>query len=212
MADPRRIAYLRGIAENIATVANQTLNAWLESGGNFIGNVITAGKGSALYPSQSAMLEEVIQGAIGIADEVGAGKLGDPFGAGDPLTVESKFSGNSLIDFQFNMRSIRNLYCGRQSVGTESAANACGSSGNSGLAELVSATDGDVHEAMLSAIDTAVTAIGNIPGPYYRAVEASKSDPALAQTIQTAIDAVQSVMDVMQGQVLPLLDDVDFAF
>lgn len=212
LSDPRRIEYLVGISINIDTVANQTLDAWLESDGDFLSDVLSAGKGSAIYPSQRALLEEIVQGAIGIADEVAAGKMGDPFAAGDPLTVESKFSGNSLTDFQYNIRSVRNLYCGRQSVGTESAVNACSTSGNGGLAELVAETDSDLHAAMLQAIDKAVNAIADIPGPYYQAVEAAKTDPVLAQTIQDAIDAVQELMELMQAELLPLLDDVDFAF
>jgi predicted lipoprotein len=212
LANPRRIEYLHGIAVNVDTVANQTIDAWLASDGNFIEQVVSAGKGSTLYPSQSAMLEEVVQGMIGIADEVAAGKLGDPFGAGNPLTVESKFSGNSLTDFQFNIRSLRNLYCGRESIGTESAVSACGTSGNSGLAGVVSENDNALHQEVLAAIDAAVMAIADIPGPYYKAVEASTSDPALAQTIQKAIDAVKNVMNLMQGDVLPLLNEVDFAY
>jgi predicted lipoprotein len=212
LADPRRIEYLVGISINIDTVANQTLDAWMESGGDFLSDVVSAGKGSAIYPSQKAVLEEVVQGAIGIADEVSAGKLGDPFAAGDPLTVESKFSGNSLTDFQYNIRSIRNLYCGRKSIGTESAVNACSASGNSGLAELVMETDSDLHAQMLQAIDKAVSSIADIPGPYEQAVEAAKTDAVLAQSIQGAIDAVQELMELMQGELLPLLDEVDFAF
>ena len=212
LSDPRRVEYLRGIAINIDTVANQTLDAWLASGGNFLASVTGAGKGSNIYTSQRALLEEVIQGAIGIADEVAAGKLGDPFGAGDPLTVESKFSGNSLTDFQYNMRSIRNLYCGRESISTESAVNACAATGNAGLAALVSDADSDLHGRMLAAIDTAVGAIADIPGPYYQAVVAAQDDPVLARTIQDAIDSVLALMGLMQAEVLPLLDEVDFSY
>jgi len=212
LANPRRIEYLLGISINIDTVANQTLNAWEESGGDFLGDVLTAGQGSSIYPSQKDILEEVVQGAIGIADEVGAGKMGDPFGAGDPLTVESKFSGNSLIDFQYNMRSIRNLYCGRESIGTESAENACSASANSGLAELVAERDSALHEDMLQAIDRAVSSIAAIPGPFYKAVAAAKTDPVLAQTIQTAIDDILALKELMQSELLPLVNETDFAF
>ncbi len=212
LADPRRAAYLRGIAINVNDVAHQTLDAWLASGGNFIAQVLDAGQGSATYPSQSALLEEVIQGMIGIADEVGSGKIGDPFSNNDPLTVESKFSGNSLTDFQYNMRSLRNLYCGVQSIGTESAENACIASGNDGLAALVSEENPELHQQMIDAIDAAVAAIADIPAPYYQAVEAAATDAGTAASIQDAIDAILTLMDLMSDELLGQLEDVEFAF
>lgn len=212
LSDSRRASYLRGIAQNVDAVADLTLNAWLASSGSFVTEVTDAGQGSSIYLSQSALVEEIVQGAIGIADEVSAGKLGDPFGANNPLTVESKFSGNSLTDFQYNIRSIRNLYCGVQSVGTESAVNACNSSSNRGLADLVSEVDAVLHEDMLAAIDAAVGAIADIPGPYYTAVVAAESNAATAQVIQNAIDAVLALMELMQGELLVLVDSTDFAY
>jgi predicted lipoprotein len=212
LADERRAAYLEGITVNVDNVANATLQAWQPSGGNFIAVVVGAGKGSSVYTSQRAILEEFVQGAINIADEVGAGKLGDPFAAGDPLTVESKFSGNSLIDFQYNVRSIRNVYCGRLSTGTESAVNACVASANAGLAELVSEEDAALHTEMLTAIDDAVAAIADVPAPYESAVVAARTDPAVAASIQDAIDAVLALSELLTSEILPLLDDVDFRY
>ncbi|MGA8206199.1 MAG: imelysin family protein [Woeseiaceae bacterium] len=212
LADPRRVQYLEGITTNVRNVAADTLAAWLPSGDNFLASVSNAGKGSNVYPSQRAIVEEFVQGIIGIADEVGAGKLGDPFSAGDPLTVESKFSGNSLTDFQYNLRSIRNVYCGRLSIGTESAVNACAASANSGLAELVSSEDPALNDEAIAAIDTAIDAIADIPGPYYEAVSAAPSDPVVQADIQAAIDAVRALHDVLSGELLPFLDDVDFQY
>jgi predicted lipoprotein len=212
LADPRRAAYLEGITVNVNDVAQATLEAWLPTGDNFLASVVQAGKGSTVYTGQRAIVEEFVQGAINIADEVGSGKLGDPFSAGDPLTVESKFSGNSLVDFQYNMRSVRNLYCGRLSVGTESAVNACAASGNAGVAELVSEEDAALHSDTIAAIDDAISALADIPAPYEVAVVAAGSDPATRQAIQAAIDAVLALRDLLTGEVLPLLDDVDFRY
>lgn len=212
LGNARRAAYLEGITVNVNDVAHATLEAWLPSGGNFLASVVQAGKGSTVYTGQRSIVEEFVQGAINIADEVGSGKLGDPFSAGDPLTVESKFSGNSLIDFQYNMRSIRNLYCGRLSVGTESVENACAASGNGGLAELVSEEDATLHAETIAAIDAAINAIADIPAPYESAVVAAGSNPATARAIQDAIDAVLELRDLLTSEMLPLLDDVDFTY
>lgn len=209
LSDPRRAAYLEGITVNVDAVAAATLNAWLPSGDNFLASVVNAGSGSAVYPSQRAIVEEFVQGVITIADEVGSGKLGGPFSAANPLTVESKFSGNSLIDFQYNIRSIRNLYCGRLSIGTESTLNACAASANGGLAALVSFENPALHDEAIAAIDAALAAIADIPGPYFQAV--ASGDSGVQASIQTAIDAVLDLKDLLTGEVLPLLDGVDFA-
>jgi uncharacterized iron-regulated protein len=210
LSEARRSQYLEGITVNVNGVANDTLNAWTvgDSNGPFVDVVLGAGKGSSAYPSQKSLLQEFINGIIGIADEVSTGKLADPYAAGNPLTVESKFSGNSLTDFQYNIRSIRNVMCGRLSVGTESAVNACNLSGNSGLAELVHTADPALHDKLLAQIDDAIGKIASIPGPYYEAVRQSSAAPA----IEDAIEAVATLAETMQSELLPLLDSIEFRY
>jgi len=61
-------------------------------------------------------VEELMGGVIGIADEVGSGKMGDPMGAGlaqaNTTLVESQFSWNSTMDFYNNILSIKNVWDG----------------------------------------------------------------------------------------------------
>jgi len=61
-------------------------------------------------------VEELMGGIIGIADEVGNGKIGDPLGAdlahADTTLVESQFSWNSTMDFYNNILSIKNVWDG----------------------------------------------------------------------------------------------------
>ena len=60
---------------------------------------------TATFKAQSVgdQVEELMGGVIGIADEVGNGKMGDPMGAdlahADTTLVESQFSWNSTMDF-----------------------------------------------------------------------------------------------------------------
>lgn len=59
-------------------------------------------------------VEELMGGVIGIADEVGNGKMGDPLGDtigdADTTLVESQFSWNSTMDFYDNIISIKNVW------------------------------------------------------------------------------------------------------
>lgn len=61
-------------------------------------------------------VEELLGGVIGIADEVGNGKMGDPMGenlgAADTTLVESQFSWNSTMDFYNNILSIKKVWDG----------------------------------------------------------------------------------------------------
>jgi len=63
-----------------------------------------------------AQVEELMGGVIGIADEVGNGKIGDPLGESiahaDTTLVESQFSWNSTMDFYNNIISIKNVWHG----------------------------------------------------------------------------------------------------
>ena len=61
-------------------------------------------------------VEELMGGVIGIADEVGNGKIGDPLGESkddaDTTLVESQFSWNSTKDFYDNIYSIKKVWDG----------------------------------------------------------------------------------------------------
>ena len=60
----------------------------------------------------AAAAEELLGGVIGIADEVGNGKMGDPYNDKDTTLVESQFSWNSTTDFTNNIKSIKKVWAG----------------------------------------------------------------------------------------------------
>jgi hypothetical protein len=95
-------------------------------------------------------------------------------------------------------------------VGTESAVNACAASANQGLAELVASESPELHDGIVAAIDAATTAIADIPGPYYEAV--GNGNAATDAVIADAIDRVRELFDLLSGNLLTLLDDVDFRY
>lgn len=75
-------------------------------------------KYTAVFKAMSIgdQVEELLGGVIGIADEVGNGKMGDPMGedlaGADTTLVESQFSWNSTMDFYNNIVSIKNVWDG----------------------------------------------------------------------------------------------------
>ncbi len=212
-ADPRRLDYLVGITIDVNDVALSAAAAWDTSDGDYISTVEEAGQGSSVYASQSSVMQEVVQGLIGITDEVAnAGKINDPFTAHDPLTVESKFSGNSLTDFQYNIRSIRNIYCGMYSGTPDDTDTVCAAAGDAGLTAFVSDEDPALDATVRAQIDDAIDAIGLIPEPFEQAVIDSATDPAVEATIQGAIDAINVLKATLEGEVTTLVADTEFEF
>ena len=70
-----RIGIPRFRTENLKASTEQLKLAWAPTGEKFSNTVATAGKeGNSVYTSQSAGVQEIINGMDVIADEVGTGK------------------------------------------------------------------------------------------------------------------------------------------
>ncbi len=93
--------------------------------------------------SVSAATEELIGGLIGIADEVGNGKMGDPYNDKDTTLVESQFSWNSTTDFANNITSIKNVW-------------------NAGMKDLMTQVDADKAGKVSAQIDDVIKKIKKI--------------------------------------------------
>ena len=109
----RQFEYLSACSQSLLGATQQLYDSWKPAGGNFIQNILQAGKpGLSIYPSQKSALQEIMNGMITIADEVANGKINDPFIQQNVTLEESRFSANSKQDFADNIRSIRNAYTG----------------------------------------------------------------------------------------------------
>ena len=111
---PRELAYLQAVSASLKGKVDELVQAWNPAGGNFLGELRTAGKGSTLYATEGQALEELLNGIINICDEVSGEKMYRPFHAEPPdrNEEESHFSDNSTNDFADNLRSARNVYLG----------------------------------------------------------------------------------------------------
>lgn len=181
----REFEYLSTCAQSLKGVTNQLHNAWITSGENYAANLLSAGSGNQVYPSQKAVLQEFVNGMITIADEVANGKINDPFSQQDPTLEESRFSANSKTDFADNIRSIFNIY-----TGSISGANAA--SVSSVMQEKNAALDSKVR----SQISAAISAIESIPGTFTTAIS------LYPQEVQNAQNKVRDLLTTLQGDLL----------
>ena len=188
----RELAYLVSTTENLKASTSQLRLAWAPEGENFSTTVAQAGTGSAVYPSQSAAVQEMVNGMIVIADEVANGKISDPYNESDTTLVESQFSFNSISDFQDNIRGIQNVYMGKFM------------NDGQGLNDFVNSQDPELDARFQQEVQAAIDAIGAIPDPFRDSITASRG------AVQAAIDAVSKVQQTLEQDILPLVQSSEF--
>lgn len=180
--------YLIATTALLHTHADALADGWRTTGGDFISEFSTAGQGSVAFPSTTAALQELVNGMIGIVDEVGNGKISDPFSQQNTELVESQFSFNSLLDFENNIRGVENVYLGRylQEDGP-------------GLSDLVKRNNAELDTQIRSELKASIQAIQAIPFPFRDAI----SDEQGGAIIETAITTIGTLKTTLESQLLP---------
>lgn len=189
----REIEYIKATAQYIANQTNSLYNAWNPASGNFAKNFTNASSG--IYQSQTNALEQLVDGMIDIANEVGAGKIEDPLngnnGSYSLEDEESRFSNNSKADFADNIRGILYLYTGDYS--TQSGA---------GISEIVKAKNAALDTKVTNAINEAVSGIENIPGTFTQAIQTNR--PA----VEAAQNKVIALRTILESELKPFIQDL----
>ncbi len=147
-----------------------------------------AGDAGSRYLSQTSAIEEIVQGMIDIANEVGSQKIAGPVKSQNVLDVESWFSWNSLTDFTNNVNSIENAYINGYD----------GSSPGASLSEFVKEIDPTIDSEVKAKISAAKIAINNIPAPFRNSLNNTEKTSA-------AITAMGELENVLTKKVLPLI-------
>lgn len=143
--------------DNISAEKQEILEeAELDKDMNYGNMMINAGKAGSIFKTYQEVAEDIIQGCIDIADEVGNTKIGRPNNGieeDDRNYIESPYSLNSIEDFQDNIISIRNAYCGSKS-------------GDASISDYIKARNPQLDADVRKAIEDAITAIAAIPEPF----------------------------------------------
>ena len=185
----RQLDYLVAAALAMQGTSHRLLQAWSPAGQDFAGQLAGAGGAGSVYVSPKAGLQELIGGMAAIADEVANGKINDPFAAHDVTLEESRFSANSIADFQDNLRSIQNIYRG----------DYAGHAGQ-GVDAFVAGLDPALAARFDAEVEAAIAAIGAIPPPFTTAIF---DHPAAVTAAQSAVRRVQQTLD---EEIAPLLE------
>lgn len=148
------------------------------------------------FTSGLSCIEQLIDGCIEIAGEVGGAKIGEPYDlymSGKTqealYAVESWYSWHSRDDYTNNIYSIRNAYYGSRD----------GSINNNSLSKLVAKYDADLDSRVKAAIKAAADAIQAIPQPFRNNINTAEA--ASAQL------ACQDLSDVLEDELKPFLQN-----
>ncbi|TWX69951.1 imelysin family protein [Colwellia sp. C1TZA3] len=196
--------YLSAAAEVFKTYTQMLFDAWTVANDANDANssaykdlLLTAN--NDVYASQLGVVEELINGMIAIVDEVGNGKIAEPFGSSianiDTSKVESQYSWNSLADFTDNIIGVQNIYRGEFPEQAD----------KTGIIDFVKAADADLATRVDTEIVTAIAAIKAIAGttdlPFRQAI----NDADARVKIQAAIEALSILQTSLENDVLTKL-------
>jgi predicted lipoprotein len=184
----REKEYLVALAANLKQLTADLNYSWSAANADNYGiHVTNAGSGSTVYETQLAAYEEIVNAMIGIADEVAAGKISEPFLAQDPNLEESPFANNSITDFTNNIRGIEAVYTARYTAD------------GTGIEDFVRAHNLQLDGLIKLKTAAAIAALQNITVPFGDAITQQPVQ------VQSAIDAINELKEVLEVELLPLV-------
>jgi predicted lipoprotein len=155
----RQKKYMVSLASDLKDICHSLYQSWAAAPENYAQQVLNAGNGSDKYKKKQEVYIALVNGMADICDEVGAGKMAEPYEAMDSTIVESPYSGNSIPDFKNNIVGLQNVYLGRY-AGTQ----------GKGLHDLVAMKNKSLDNKIQEQIAAAISAFDNINVTYEKAI------------------------------------------
>lgn len=188
---PRELKYLTSLTADLANITSRLYNSWAGAPENYALQVSRSGtpQSTAYEKMQHAYLD-IVGGMIEICEEVGEGKIYDPFMERDPEIVESPYSGNSWADFEDNLRGLQNVYLGRYK------------GQGKGVADLVAAKNKSLDNKIQGQINAALSSFATV-----RSVPFEKGILINAERvkIQKVMDVLASLKTTLEGELKPFV-------
>jgi putative iron-regulated protein len=183
----RQKDYLVALGAHLKRITAQMIHEWKAEGGNYSAQVAGAGQSGSHYTTQKEAMLEIANGMIGIIDEVGSGKIEEPFVAKDPTLEESPFAQNSWTDFKYNIVGARNVYMGKFVMQGK------------GLTDLVKQHNKSLDLQIQQKMDAVILNIGAYASPFGVSII---NDPASVQATQKQLAELK---DLLEAQLIPLI-------
>jgi putative iron-regulated protein len=183
----RQKTYMVSLSADLKNTCEALYTAWTGSA-NYAADVINAGGSSIIYKTKKELFLALVDGMAGICDEVGNGKILEPYTAKDSSIVESPYSGTSMIDFRNNIIGLQNVYLGKY-----------GSKQGTGIKDVVAAKNKALDNKLQEQIAAAIAAINNVTVPFELAI--------FNQRVQTkaAMDALATLQTTLEDELNPFM-------
>lgn len=159
----------------------------LEPSINYGWSMKNAGEGGSLYKTYQEAAEDLVQGCIDIADEVGNTKIGRPANGSseeDKNYIESPYSLNSINDFVGNIISIRNAYAGSNA-------------GDASISDYIKSVDSRLDTRVKEQIELCIALIERIPEPFAKSATGPEADAAVTAIGTDLVDILEEVMTAL---------------
>ena len=163
--------YMKNVGRLLQTDATNLQAAWTTGG---YGDAFINHNGE--FTTAKTCVQQIIEGCIDIAGEVGSQKIGDPvskYKAGNIqeaiYAVESWYSWHSREDYRNNIYSIRNAYYGTLD----------GTVADNSISKIIEGSNSTLNNNVKQAINKAATAIWGIPQPFRNNINSSEAEEAM---------------------------------
>ena len=187
----RERKYAASLAADLANTCTKLYGSWTGAPENYALQVARSGtpQSTAYEKMQHAYLD-IVDGMIGICEEVGGGKIYDPFMERNPEIVESPYSGNSWADFEDNLRGLQNVYLGRYKVQGR------------GIADLVASKNKSLDNKIQNQINAALSSFATV-----RSVPFEKGILLAGERtkIQKVMDLLETLRTTLDGELKPFV-------
>ena len=143
-----------------------------------------AGSAGSVYKSYQEAAEDIINGCIDIADEVGNTKIGRPNNGAsseDKNYIESPYSLNSIVDFYDNIVSIQNAYEGSQK-------------GDASISQYIKSVNSELDTKIKAKIEESKEAIKAIPEPFAKHATEAAADKAVVVVGTELVDLLEEAL------------------
>jgi len=174
--------------ENVSVEKQDILaEAELEPSINYGWSMKNAGEGGSLYKTYQEAAEDLVQGCIVIADEVGNTKIGRPANGSsedDKNYIESPYSLNSINDFVGNIISIRNAYQGSNA-------------GDASISDYIKSVNPALDTKVKAQIEECIVLIKKIPEPFAKSATGPEADAAVTAVGTDLVDTLEEVMTAL---------------
>lgn len=180
---PREMKYIVSLTLDLKNICTKLSSSWTPAGGNYGNKLLTIGASGNVYTKKQDVYIAIVDGMKGICDEVGGGKMKEPFDQKDGTKVESPFSGNSLTDFKNNLVGAYNVY-------TSNFLNNKGV----GLDQVISAKNAALNKKIVEGFQAAIGSFDPITMPYEKAI-LNDQQRVKCEDAMKAINALAVLLD-----------------